>query len=459
MNIRNLVQNLFGRGVVVRIAPSPTGPFHVGTARSALFNFLFAQKYGGKFIVRIEDTDRQRSKKSFEKDILDGLLWLNIREDSLYRQSERVDIHRKYLKRLIDKGKAYLSEEESKGEKNKRVEVVRLRNPGKKITFIDLIRGPIEFDTTELGDFVLAKNLDEPLYHLAVVVDDATMGITHIIRGEDHISNTPRQILIQEALGFKRPHYAHLPLILAADRSKLSKRFGATSMSDFRRAGYLPEAIINYLALLGWNPGTEQEIFTLKELIHAFDLSGIQKGGAVFDIEKLNWFNREYIKQLPKKQLLEKLDQSLSERIKQLEGYSLASVERMAPIIIEHIHTFSDINQLERAGELDYFFIRPEYKSEKLLWKEKGDLQTIEQHLKTLIKQLQNISPSSFTEEHIKQAVWDYASQKGRGEVLWPMRYVLSGKDKSPSPFQLAEALGKEETIARLHNAVQRIAV
>ena len=272
--------------VAVRMAPSPTGNFHVGGARTALFNFLFARKNNGEFILRIEDTDKERSKKEFEDDIFESLEWLGLKYDEFYRQSERGEIYRNYVEKMLNNDSVYEAEDK----------VIRFRNPNKKIKFNDLVRGEIEFDTTELKDFVIAKSVDEPLYHLAVVIDDFESGVTHVIRGEDHISNTPRQILIQEAIGATRPLYAHLPLILAQDRSKLSKRKHGESVSldYYRNKGYSPEAIINYLALLGWNPGTEQEIFTLEELINVFDLERVHKGGAIFDEKKLAWVNRKH---------------------------------------------------------------------------------------------------------------------------------------------------------------------
>jgi glutamyl/glutaminyl-tRNA synthetase len=253
------------RPVVTRIAPSPTGNLHIGTARTALFNYLFARQNNGKFILRIEDTDRARSTAEFEQNILDGLAALGLKADGkITRQSERIDLYRDKIKQLIDSGRAYVSSE-SVGTNR---EVIRLKNDGIQVTFQDLIHGEITFDTTELGDLVIAKKIDEPLFHLTVVVDDAEMGITHVIRGEDHISNTARQILIQEALGYWRPAYAHLPLILAPDRSKLSKRHGATAVSDFLAQGYLPAALVNFMALLGWSPqagpqGTDQEVFDM----------------------------------------------------------------------------------------------------------------------------------------------------------------------------------------------------
>ena len=276
--------------IITRFPPSPTGNFHVGSARTALFNFLFARKNNGKFILRIEDTDKARSKKEFEDDIFESLEWLGLKYDEFYRQSDRGKIYRTYIEKILDDGSIY--EDEDK--------IIRFKNPNKKVKFNDLVRGEIEFDTTELKDFIIAKSVDEPLYHLAVVIDDFESNITHVIRGEDHISNTPRQILIQETISAPRPIYAHLPLILAPDRSKLSKRKHGESVSldYYRNKGYSPEAMINYLALLGWNPGTEQEIFTLDELINVFDFSRVHKGGAIFDEKKLAWVNRKHFNKL-----------------------------------------------------------------------------------------------------------------------------------------------------------------
>lgn len=281
--------------VIVRMAPSPTGKLHIGTARTALYNYLFAKQNHGKFILRIDDTDQERSTKEYEQDILDTLEWLGFKYDELYRQSERSQIYADHIKKMIDGGSAYISKEEVK-EEGQRTEVIRLKNQNKKVKFQDLIRGEIEFDTTELGDIVIAKSLQEPVYHLTSVVDDALMGITHIIRGEDHISNTPRQILIQEAMGAGRPIYAHIPLILASDRSKLSKRKHGefVSLDYWKNKGISAAAMINYMALLGWNPGTDQEIFTLEELLKTFNLSKVHKGGAIFDDKKLAWVNRKH---------------------------------------------------------------------------------------------------------------------------------------------------------------------
>ena len=448
----NFLKNLFSsKKVVTRIAPSPTGLLHLGTTRTALYNYLFTRAHGGKFIIRIEDTDKERSKGEFEKDILDGLSWLGITHDELYRQSEREEIYTKYLKKLVDSGKAYISKEESAKEAGVEVEVVRLRNHGETITFQDEIRGEITFDTTELGDFVIARSMTEPLYHLAVVVDDYEMGVTHVIRGEDHISNTPRQILIQRALDIKEPKYAHIPLILASDRSKMSKRKGSTSITEYRENGYIKEAIINYLAFLGWNPGTEKEVYTLQELIKDFSLKQVQKGGAVFDINKLNWFNREHLRTLSKEELLQLLEDALPEKVKSLPQYTSDRLQKMVEDIVERINTIKEFTNLAEAGEFDYFFSAPRIGT-KLSWKE-DDIETTKKYLLEAIEKLDILSEHEFTKEKVKDAIWSYAEEVGKGSLLWPMRVALSGKEKSPDPFVLAEILGKEETIKRLKNA------
>jgi len=425
--------------VVVRIPPSPTGNLHIGTARTALFNYLFAKQKGGKIVIRIEDTDKERSRREFEDNIFEGLKWLGIAYDGEFsRQSERSEKYRGALLGLIDKGVAYISKEPSKNDASVEVEVVRLKNPGKIVTFNDLVRGDITFDTTELGDFVIAKNLNEPLYHLAVVFDDHDAGVTHVIRGEDHISNTPRQILIQEAFGFDRPAYAHIPLILGPDRSKLSKRHGATALTNYRDQGFLPEGMINYLALLGWNPGTEKEIFTMDELIADFDINKIQKGGAVFDEKKLRWVNKEHIKRLPK----EVLEREILDRIKR--SFPDKNIpDGLSEIISERIEVFSDVDELIKAGELDYFFFEPKLEKEKINWK-KDDALTAKLHLEEVIKILQSDGD-----------VMAYAEAAGKGSVLWPLRYSLSGKEKSPDPITLLSILGREESVRRVNKAAQ----
>ncbi len=435
--------------VITRIAPSPTGVLHIGTARTALFNYLFAKQNDGKFILRIEDTDKDRSKDQFEKNIIDGLNMLGLKFDAFYKQSERISIYQKYLNRLIEENKAYISKEMS----GERAEVIRFRNPNKIIVFDDLIRGKISFDTKELGDFVIAKSITEPLYHLAVVVDDAEMRITHVIRGEDGISNTPRQILIQEAFGFETPIYAHLPLILGKDKSKLSKRHGATSLTEFKKKGYLTTAILNQLAFLGWNPGTNQELFTLDEMIEVFSLEKVQKGGAIFNEEKLNWFNHQYLQQISD-------DEFLKNILPYLSKYSpdTKKVLKMRDVILERINVFSDVEKMVSAGDFDYFFNTLDegsYESTKLIWK-KSDKETTTRHLKEILSILLEFDEEIDPVED-REKIWDYAEKNGKGDVLWPLRYSLSGRDRSPDPFVLLSILGKSESTKRVNLALSKL--
>jgi glutamyl-tRNA synthetase len=436
--------------IVTRFPPSPTGNFHIGSARTALFNYLFTRHFGGTMYLRFEDTDKTRSKQEYEDDILAGLSWLGIEYTlpTVSRQSERTDMYRSALKRLIDAGTAYVSREKAKDESGREVEVVRLRNPGTLITFTDLIRGEITFDTTELGDFVIARSIDEPLYHLAVVVDDHDMGVTHIIRGEDHISNTPRQILIMEALGFARPQYAHIPLILAPDRSKLSKRHGATSVNEYRQKGFLPEAFVNYLALLGWNPGGERELFSLDELAKEFSIEHIHKGGAIFDVEKLRWFNHQYLL----KRSLDDYEQTLltfAQGIgKTLNGDFL---KHIGPELRERAKTLEEA--LTLYNEFEGLNEEISYSKELLLKGAKADPNIVQEHLRAVVPMLQTLN-DAFDVTSIKDAIFPYATEKGRASVLWPMRVALSGKEKSPDPFTLAALLGKQKTLERLESAM-----
>ncbi|MCK5060139.1 MAG: glutamate--tRNA ligase [Candidatus Pacebacteria bacterium] len=440
--------------VVTRFAPSPTGFLSLGNYRTALFNFLYAKQHNGKFILRIEDTDKERNKKEYERDIIESFEWLSLPFNEFYRQSERTDIYKTYLQKLVDEDKAYISKEEKEGGRS---EVIRFRNQGSTVVFNDIIRGEISFDTKELGDFVIAKSMEEPVFHFSVVVDDFEMGITHIIRGEDHISNTPRHILIQEAIGAPRPQYAHLPLILASDRSKLSKRNGAISIKESRERGYTPEAIINYLALLGWNPGTEQEIFSIESLIQQFSLEKIQKGGAVFNEEKLNWTNKEYIRALPKEKLMNAIEERMSKTGK-FTGISRESLILLTPLITERIEKFEDITDMAEKGELDWFFEEPQYIfPESLVWKKGSSRDEAKKHLQALSEILSTLSLEEFTVEKIESIILPYADKEGKGNVLWPMRFALSGKEKSPDPFTLACVLGKEKTLTRLKKAANRL--
>ncbi|MCX5779381.1 MAG: glutamate--tRNA ligase, partial [Firmicutes bacterium] len=323
----------------VRFAPSPTGPLHIGGARSALFNYLFAGHLGGEMVVRVEDTDLERSRREYEDEIIESLRWLGIEwgegitkggENGPYRQTERLDIYQEYLLRLMDQGDAYYcfcSQEELEAERQEQaargemqrysgkccqlseLEVkqhftagikpsIRFRVPEHQIYVVDdLVRGRVSFESDNSGDFIIAKSDGIPVYNFAVVIDDVLMGISHVIRAEEHLSNTPRQLMLYEALNFPRPEFAHISLILGSDRQKMSKRHGATSLIQYRDMGYLPEALFNFLALLGWSPEGEQEILSREEIIAQFTLARVAKSPAVFDIDKLNWVNQQYLKQ------------------------------------------------------------------------------------------------------------------------------------------------------------------
>lgn len=443
----NIFKSLFGKKVVTRFVPSPTGYLTLGNFRTALFSYLYARQHGGKFLLRIEDTDKKRSKKEYEDDILESMKWLGFEYDNnkkIYRQSEQTETYKKYLQQLIDSGHAYISKEKVEKEGD-RAEVIRFKNPNKDVTFTDLIRGEITFNTEDLGDFVLAKSLEEALFHLAVVVDDFDMGVTHVIRGEDHISNTPRQILIQEAIGAPTPVYAHLPLILAPDRSKLSKRNGAVSIKDMKKQGYLPEALVNFMALMGWNPGTDQEIYTLKGLIKDFDLAKIQKGGAVFNQEKLNWVNKQHLQKL-----------SDSAKLELIETYAgdidEERLKRAIETIFERIETLGELEKAFKEGEFSYLENTISYEADLLLWKKEPSKEKTAERLQRVTELVTELNGFPSAEE-AKSVLWDYAEQEGKGEVLWPTRVALSGKDKSPDPFTLISILGREESLRRLKEA------
>lgn len=442
--------------VVTRMAPSPTGHLHIGTARTALFNYLYARHFGGTFILRTEDTDSERSKPEYEQEIIEGLSWLGITWDAFFRQSERTAIYTAYLETAITKGSAYLSKEESKMRPGEFVEVVRLKNPNKSITFEDEIRGEITFDTTELGDFVIARSITDPLYHFTVVVDDHEMEVTHVIRGEDHISNTPRQILIQEAIGAERPIYAHLPLILAPDRSKLSKRHGAVMLSEYERQGYIQSSLINYLTLLGWNSGTDQEIYTLAELIKIFDLSGVQKGGAIFDIEKLTWFNREHLKSFSDTQFFEYMDIRISDSVRSLPQYTHDRLIKLMPTIRERVGVGQEITNECEKGEYDFAFKSPHIDPQMIKWKNDATPRETLLRLQKLAEILATI-PEECSADEAKSYIWDYASDVGKGEVLWPLRVALTGKERSPDPFTVIHIIGSAEAYQRIKNACDTI--
>lgn len=438
--------------VVTRFAPSPTGNLHSGAYRTAIFAYLFARKHNGTFVLRIEDTDKERSKPEFENNIIDSLHWLGLDHDVFVRQSENLERHKQILEGLIASGHAYISKEEAKDGSGIIKELVRFKNPNTPVTFHDEIKGDITMDTTDLGDFVIAKNINEPLFHLAVVVDDFDVGVTHVIRGEDHVSNTPRQILIQRAIGAPTPIYAHLPLVLGPDKQKLSKRRGALAMSEYRELGFLPEAILNMVTMVGWNPGTDQELFTKQELINAFDLGKVQKSPAVFNPEKLDWINREWLKKLSD----EEFENYISALAKEMKEKNAEIFTKILPLIRERISKRGDLEQLMQEGEFGYFFTTPEYDPSGLVWK-KADKESTAKHIAQLVAAISASDETQWNIDYVKSLIWDYAEREGRGDVLWPMRFALSGREKSPDPFTLAGILGKTETLARLKAAQQKL--
>jgi glutamyl-tRNA synthetase len=468
--------------VRVRIAPSPTGYLHLGIVRAALFNYLFARKENGKFIIRIEDTDIERSLPIYEKDILDGLKALNLDWDEgpdiggdfePYRQSERMELYKEHLEKMLSQKKAYwcfctkeeleeerkammsagifpkysgkcrdLSDDEvTRRKKEGKEAVIRMAVPsGITIEFTDIIRGKISVNTDTIGDIVIARNEQSPLYNFAVVVDDYLMKISHVIRGEDHIPNTSKQILIQKALGIEMPKYAHLPLVLSSDRSKMSKRKMETSLDEYIREGYLPEAIVNFLALLGWHPDDEQEIMSLDELIAKFSLKRVQKAGGIFNVEKLDWFNAQYIKKLS--------IEELAERIKGLVPESwLTDKEKLQKALAIEQERMQKLSEFkESAG---FLFKMGEYDKELLRWKDMP-LENVKVNLKKMRGAIVKLKDSDFNQKKLEEKLMPVAASIGRGEALWPLRVALSGRKNSPGPFEIMEVLGKKESLSRI---------
>ncbi len=445
--------------VVTRFAPSPTGLPHLGTAMYALLNYIYARQNNGTVIMRSEDTDPARSKPEYEEAIKEGLAWLGIVPDQFYRQSERNKIYQKYIEKMISDGKAYISNE--KNEDGSTRDVVRFKNPNKVITFHDMSRGDISVDTTDLKDFIIARDVESPLYHLSVVVDDFETGVTHVIRGEDGLANTPRQILIQEAIGAPRPIYAHYPFIVLPNRSKMGKRNGAVSLQDYREQGYLPEALVNFIILMAWHPKDDREIFSIDELIKEFELTRIGKSGAILDNQKLDWLNREYIKKLLEnernKEIFERLRKNeLISKNPKLADHQFLS--KIYPLIFDHIHKWSDIDTLLGVGEFTYFFHTPEYESALLLQNGKFNVENVKKHLDWILNTLKSGNDDLWqSAENLKSLIFDYATEKGRGEVLWPLRASLSGKEKSPDPFILLYVLGKDESLDRIKTALEKL--
>ncbi len=449
--------------VRVRFAPSPTGNLHIGGARTALFNWLFARHQKGEFILRIEDTDLERSQKEYEENILDGLRWLGITWDNeqLYRQTERVPLYRRYLEELLASGRAFWchhSVEELEAERKAQEErkehprhicsnkgTDRAQQPGqlirlavdaysqRNVIFDDLVRGQVAWQEGHIGDLSLAKDLDTPLYNFAVVVDDVDMNITHVIRGEEHISNTPKQILIYEALGKPLPHFGHMPLILNPDKTKLSKRAGSTSISDYRK-DYLPKALVNFLGFLGYT--FDRELLSKEDMAEQFDIAKMHKSGAVFDLKKLNWLNAQYIK---------RLEAAEFKRLVNIPNLPDTAV----PFVTERLEQLSDMAQFA------YFWQEPDYDASLLSWKKNISADTTKLSLERTHDMLKQFD---FSDKELLRTRLDELAGGDRGAVYWPLRVALSGKKASPDPVDIAFVLGKDETLRRVTTALAKLA-
>ena len=425
--------------VRVRFAPSPTGNLHIGGARTALFNWLYARAKGGKFILRIEDTDQLRSKKEFVDEILNSLGWLGFNWDEIYYQSKRFDIYNEFALKLFSEGKAYKEKAPDKPG-----EAIIFKVPQKKIQIQDLIRGEIEFDTGLIKDQVLIKSDGTPTYNFACVVDDAGMNITHVIRGDDHISNTPKQTLLYEALGFSLPKFAHLPLIMGMEGGRLSKRTGATAISDYRDMGYLSAALVNYLLLLSWAPGNNVELIDIKEAIKLFDVTQVNKTSATFDLKKLNWMNNQYLKDYDPRKLTDLLIPALVGRKyidpDNFDREHLVSLVRLFQPRLTVINDFPDwadfffVDELNIEEEAKNKFLSGDLSREfglfieKLAKLGKFDIVTIEAAFRELVKEL-NIESKA---------------------LIHPLRVALTGKTIGPGLFEVVYYLGKERVKDRL---------
>jgi len=476
----------------VRFAPSPTGFLHIGGLRTALYNFLFAKNQNGKIILRIEDTDKKRYVEGAVENLLKTLEWAGIDfdegpriggESEPYFQSQRLEIYKKYADDLINKGKAYyafdtperlqhLREQQQKlnqqtmydkfaltlsqDEVGKKLEngetyVVRLNvQPNETVVVDDLIRGKVEFDTNIVDDQVLIKSDGFPTYHLANVVDDHLMEITHVIRGEEWLSSTPKHVLLYEFLGWEKPVFAHLPLLLNPDKSKLSKRQGDVAVEDYRNKGYLKEALINFVALLGWNPGDEQEVFTMKELINKFSLERVHKAGAVFNIEKLNWLNAEHLRSKPNDELLLMLKDELSKSYYKDnvldDDYLLLIIEAMKPRV-------SFVNEF--ITKCTYFYTEPTEYDEHVIkkrWKDDTSEQLIK--LRDNIAQLDNPVKEDFENALTKTSE---ELNIGKGKLIHPVRLALSGIGTGPGVYDLLNIIGKDKSIERINRALKVI--
>ena len=468
-----------------RFAPSPTGFLHVGGLRTALYNYLYAKKYRGEFILRIEDTDQERivpgASEHLEVVLKNfGLQWDN---EEIIFQSKKLETYQQLSQQLIATGKAYycfctkerldrLREEQQAAKKAPRYDrfclnlseqeisskiesktphVIRLKMPQQGTTsFQDIVRGQIKFDNSLIDDQIIIKSDGYPTYHLASVVDDHQSEITHVIRGEEWLPSTPKHILLYQAFSWTPPQFAHLPLLLNADKSKLSKRQGDVNAEDYLQKGYLPEALLNFVLLLGWNPGTDREVFNLKEMIREFSLEKVNKSGAVFNVEKLNWLNSEYIKKLDGAELAEMAKPYFNRAGIQVNDVNLEK------IVITEQERIKKMDEIVAATK--FFFEDIDYDPQNLVWK-KSDREKTVNYLKSVLALLKNHPEKKWTTKDLEKTIKNFITQNnlGMGDVLWPVRFALSGLDKSPGPFEIANALGQKKTLSRLEKAIVKL--
>lgn len=424
--------------IKVRFAPSPTGPLHIGGVRTALFNYLFAKKEQGMFMLRIEDTDLERSKPEFEKDIIDSLTWLNLKWDGpIERQSARLAVYKKFSDQLITEGKAYADQG-----------AVKFKVAHTKIKFKDLVHGEIEFDTATFDDFVILKSNGYPAYNFACVVDDHEFAITHVIRGDDHLSNTPRQILMYIALGWKPPKFAHLPLVAGANGQPLSKRDAIVNLTQYRADGYLPDGLLNYLALLGWSAGGNKEFFTREDLVKLFSIQRINKTNAKFDIEKLKWVNKEHFRAMPDEAFLKLGKAYLEANAALKDKLSEYDVDEILLLFKPRASILADL-----AWQTEFLFQdEVNYDAEAL--RQYVDGKPVSGQLQNLMKDLEQLIDFS-DEKQVESSLRRSAEKMGieaRG-LIHPVRIAITGKSVSPSLFSVMRLLGKAKVLKRLKRA------
>ncbi len=429
--------------VKVRFPPSPTGFLHIGGARTALYNWLFAKHNNGKLVLRIEDTDRQRSTEEATQAILDSLTWLGLDwDDGPYHQSDRLEIYSEHVEKLLKDGKAFHVDDPEKGR------AVRFKITEELTGFDDIIHGNIKSDTSLLEDFVIQKADGFPTYNFACVVDDGVMGITHVIRGDDHLSNTPRQVALYKALGFDLPKFAHIPMILGEDGTRMSKRHGATSVTDYRTKGYLPDALVNFIALLGWSPGKDLELMTRQEMIEKFTLKRVNKTSARFDYTKLDWMNSKYIQDLPIESLVRELRPYIEEANLESRIVSDEWLRKLVELYKERFRILPEFVSLTTP----FFSDQIEYEDAAVRKHLKKSNSSLVRDAYNGLKEIKDFSSIQDLENCLRSITSEH--NIGFGKLAQPIRVALIGKSASAGIFETLELLGKEKTLKRLEYVI-----